>query len=302
MGKPFLYEEVGSGMISRLGLGTAQFGLSYGVANTIGQVPRHAAHAILERAAQAGIDTLDTAIAYGDSEACLGEYGVADWHVITKLPALPQTLANVETWVENQVVCSLERLRIPRLSALLLHRPMDLLAERGPRLLQALQFLRQRGLIEAIGVSIYAPDELDRLWKVFRPDMIQAPLNVLDRRLIHTGWLDRLHEAGVRVHARSVFLQGLLLMPAQSRPAYFRPWRELLDAWSGWCCEHRCSELQAALGFALAQKSVERVIVGVDSISQLEDVLEASAQPLLPLPDLYSDNLKLLEPSRWKLK
>ncbi|WP_205633449.1 aldo/keto reductase [Methylobacillus sp. MM3] len=297
-----MHEEVDSDMTSRLALGTAQLGLRYGVANTVGQVPRHAAYSILERAAQAGIDTLDTAIAYGDSEACLGEYGVADWHVITKLPALPNTLANVETWVESQVVCSLERLRIPRLGALLLHRPMDLLGERGPQLLQALHSLRQGGLFEAIGVSIYAPDELDRLWKVFRPDLVQVPLNVLDRRLIHTGWLDRLHKVGVRVHIRSVFLQGLLLMSAQSRPDYFQPWRELLDAWSAWCCEHRCSALRSALGFALAQKGVERVIVGVDSISQLEDILEASAQPPLPLPDLYSDNLKLLEPSRWMLK
>jgi len=302
MGEPVLHKEVSSDMMSKLGLGTAQFGLHYGVANTVGMVPRHAAHAMLERAAQAGIDTLDTAVVYGESEACLGECNVAGWQVITKLPSLPAATVDIEAWVNHEVTSSLERLRVPKLSALLLHRPAELLGEKGSQLLRALQSLRQRSLVEAVGVSIYAPDELDRLWNVFTPDLVQAPLNVLDRRLIFSGWLERLRETGVRVHARSAFLQGVLLMPAQARPDYFQPWRKLLESWDAWCRAQGSSPLQVALGFVLAQQGVERVVVGVESLGQLEEILEASTRPLLPLPDLYSDNLDLIDPSRWKLK
>lgn len=74
----------------RLALGTAQFGMRYGVANRVGQVPAGEARRILERARTAGMDTLDTAAAYGASETLLGSVGVADWIVVTKLPPCPR--------------------------------------------------------------------------------------------------------------------------------------------------------------------------------------------------------------------
>ncbi len=211
-------------MSNRLALGTVQFGLPYGIANQTGQISRDEAAAILNHAWAMGLDTLDTAIAYGGSEARLGEIGVKQWRVISKLPAVPESVTDVAAWVENSVNGSLERLNIPMLRGLLLHCSRQLLGVRGDTLYRALAAIKDEGKVEKIGVSIYGPEELDALWPHYQFDLVQAPFNVIDRRLATSGWLKRLHQAGIEVHVRSVFLQGLLLMDTANRPVSFNRW------------------------------------------------------------------------------
>jgi aryl-alcohol dehydrogenase-like predicted oxidoreductase len=291
-----------SAMTDKLALGTVQFGLSYGVANAAGQVSQAEAGAILRRAAQAGVTTLDTAIAYGNSETVLGGIGVAGWRVVTKLPPLPEDADDCPAWVRMQVAASLGRLGGIQLEAVLLHRPADLLGAHGADYRAALQALKHDGIARAVGVSIYRPSELDALWPVFRPDLVQAPFNVLDRRLATSGWLPRLASEGVRVHTRSAFLQGLLLMPAAQRPAWFAPWAPLLDEWQNWCELNGVSPLTAALAFGLTNPDIECVVAGVDSLAQLEEILAASAiSAPVPPPQLSSEDCALIEPSQWKL-
>jgi aryl-alcohol dehydrogenase-like predicted oxidoreductase len=288
--------------MNRLALGTVQFGLRYGVANTSGQVAPTAIAAILRRAREAGIDTLDTAIAYGESEARLGDAGVASWRLVTKLPPLPQEMADVGTWVESEVQGSLQRLKTTRLDALMLHKAADLLGPYSKACIRALEDMKARGWVRSIGVSIYAPEDIAAVWPMWRPDIVQAPCNVFDRRLIQSGWLGRLSEAGVRVHIRSAFLQGLLLMPRATQPKWFDPWRGLLDRWAASCVQLETTPLAAALAFVLAQPGVERLVVGVDSLAQLDEILVAArARAVLPADDLYSEDRDLIDPSRWKL-
>lgn len=252
-----------------------------------------------------GLDTLDTAIAYGDSESCLGVAGVEDWQVVTKLPQLPADVIDVSAWVESAVRGSLERLRLSHLSAVLLHRSADVIGPHAQVYQHALSRIKQTGLCQAVGVSIYAPDELAALWRHptgWRPDLVQAPFNVLDRRLQSSGWMQTLQKAGVRLHTRSAFLQGLLLMPAHRRPAWFAPWAPMLDAWHAWCAEQGISPLQAAIQFVCGQNEVERVVLGVDSAPQLEEILGCLQSPAPLVPAEYgSEDVNLIDPSRWKL-
>jgi aryl-alcohol dehydrogenase-like predicted oxidoreductase len=284
----------------RLALGTVQFGLPYGVANSVGQISAGEAARIVARAREAGIDTLDTAISYGDSEACLGRIGVAGMRVITKLPPVPEDCADVESWVEQRVAESMARLRTARLAGVLLHRPGQLLGEHGAALYRALRGIQQRGLTDRIGVSIYDPEQLAALWPRFQMDLVQAPLNIIDRRMVESGWLARLAGAGVQVHARSVFLQGLLLMPAARRPRCFARWQVLWDEWEAWLAREGVSALQACLGYVLSVSEVARVVVGVDGVAQLEQVL-AGAVARVPAPprSLVSGAPDLIDPSRW---
>lgn len=286
--------------IRRIALGTAQFGLDYGIANHKGQVSLGKAKVILRYAHDNGLDTLDTAMAYGDAERRLGEIGIGGWRVVSKLPVLPKGTSSVANWVTQVVADSLQRLRTERLYGLLLHRPDDLLSSRGKTLYGVLQGLKTRGLVEKIGISVYGPDELDNICNHFDVDLVQAPLNVLDRRLVESGWLSRLLRRGTEVHVRSVFLQGLLLMPAGSRPARFRRWQELWDRWQTWLASTGLSPLSACLGFALNQPGIDRVIVGVEDLSQLQEILTAASVCIPALPDdLCSGDLDLINPSRW---
>ena len=190
----------------RLALGTVQFGIPYGVANKSGQVNRDEVAKILNQAYATGLDTIDTAIAYGQSEQRLGDIGIANWKVITKLAAMPESVNNVRSWVKESVSSSFKRLGVSRVRGLLLHHSNQLFAPQGEALYQALNDLKEQDMVEKIGVSIYAPEELDAIWPRFKPDIVQSPFNVFDRRLAESGWLKRLHNSGTEIHVRSVFL------------------------------------------------------------------------------------------------
>lgn len=286
-------------MSSRLALGTVQFGLAYGIANQAGQVMRADAAAILAAALAGGLDTLDTAIAYGDSEACLGAAGVAGWRVVSKLPTLPDDCPDVATWVAAQLAVSLGRLGVDRLYGLLLHNPRQLIGAQGSALAAALRAARTDGLVDRIGVSIYAPDDLAAIYSVLPPDLVQAPLNLVDRRLVESGWLQRLADDGVEVHTRSSFLQGLLLMP--QLPARFAPWRALWARWQDWLAGHPGQAAAACLAYPLGWPQVARVVIGVDSPAQFAELLAASqALPVASeLPDLACADERLINPSLW---
>lgn len=287
----------------RLALGTAQFGLPYGVANAAGQVPPSEVRAILDLARQRGVDTVDTAMAYGDSEAVLGQAGVGDFKVITKLPAVPEGVESVQTWVLGQVRDALQRLRLKRLHAVLLHRPAQLLEPWGAQLAQAMRHLQHLGWVERIGVSIYAPQELAPLLPVWTPDLVQLPLNLLDRRLVESGCLQRWHEHGIAVHVRSVFLQGLLLMPRDSRPEKFAPWQSLWARWHAWLDAHPEHSAQSVcLAYALSHPHVERVVVGVDNLGQFGQLLSCALQAVPgDWPQVSCEDLRLIQPSNWPM-
>lgn len=285
----------------RLALGTAQFGFAYGIANQHGQVSHKEIVQILSVARAAGMDTLDTAIAYGESEARLGEIGVQAWKVITKLPALPSGDIPIRQWVDNLYRTSCQRLKIEKVYGLLLHRPLELLEPHGRELYTALKELQAEGKVEKIGVSIYAPEDLDALYPQFSFNIVQAPFNGLDQRMVRSGWLARLKAEGVEVHARSIFLQGLLLMTPETRPAQFARWSHLWNRFHTWLRESKLTPLQACLGCAFHEQGFDRILVGVDSLNHLQEILDTlqTDLPFWPI-DLVSDDLDLVNPSRWE--
>jgi aryl-alcohol dehydrogenase-like predicted oxidoreductase len=285
----------------KLALGTVQFGLPYGVANQRGQVSPAEAAAILAAARNAGIDTIDTAIAYGDSEACLGQAGVAGLKLVTKLPPVPPQCGDVAVWVRAQVLASLHRLGLERLHGLLLHQVGQLSGAHGAVLVACLQTLKAEGLVDKIGVSIYDPDDLKMATAVGLIDLVQAPFNLFDRRLLHSGYLHRLAEHGTEVHVRSAFLQGLLLMSPAAVPAKFAPWAEQLGAWHGWLGAHpHISAARACLAFVAGHTQVDRIVIGVDDLPQLQQLLAVAAlPPPEALPDLSCTDEMLINPSNW---
>lgn len=282
----------------RLALGTVQMGLPYGIANTVGQVPAAQVLQMLRTARDAGLDTLDTAIAYGDSESRLGQAGVDGFRIVSKLPEVPLDV-DVTSWVLGQIHGSLQRLGVQAVYAVLLHRPQQLKDARGHEIASALQLIKHQGLTQKTGVSIYGPEDLNGL-NINSLDLVQAPYNLLDQRLFTSGWAQRLVDRGVEIHTRSVFLQGLLVMSAQDRPTQFDRWNDVWAQLADWLTSNRLNPLQACLGFALAQPSISKVVVGVETVEQLEQVL-AVAQAATPAnwPDLQCEDAALIHPSNW---
>ena len=287
--------------MSKIALGTVQFGLDYGIANCSGQVEYAGIEQILFEAKKNGICILDTAIAYGTSEETLGKVGVDGFRVVTKLSSLPEDQGDVAGWVRGQVEASLDRLGQEKLYGLLLHRPQDLLGSNGTQLIQVLADLKNDGFVRKIGVSIYTMDELDEVCKQFKIDLVQAPLNVIDRRMEATGWLDRLKDDDVEIHTRSAFLQGLLLMERARIPPKFSRWSKLWDEWHEKLKVEETSALSASLAYPLSLDQVDQVIVGVDNASQLQEILKVakngSKGPCTSF--MSSTDLDLINPTNW---
>lgn len=283
----------------KLALGTAQFGSAYGIASPQPQINLADSQAIIEYAHHRGMKVLDTAIGYGSSESRLGEIGVHSWKVISKLPEIPAT-ENIADWIFHSVRASLERLKVKSLYGLLLHRPSQLVGDKGAKIHAALQDLKSNGLVEKTGVSIYHPSELSNILAVGKVDLVQSPLSILDRRLISSGWLDRLADHGIEVHARSVFLQGILLMSPDELPRKFDRWSKLWSSYRGWLRDTGMSPLQACLAYVSSIPQVQQVVVGVNGLDHIREILEARIG-IAPdwSPDLATDDETLLNPLSW---
>jgi aryl-alcohol dehydrogenase-like predicted oxidoreductase len=289
-------------MSSRLAIGTVQFGLDYGVANNSGQVSRKDAKSIIFLARLSGIATLDTAMSYGESETCLGAIGLGDCKVITKLPPIPDNITDVATWVYDQMEGSLYRLNLTSVYGLLLHHSQQLLGSKGKDLSRAIQQLKISGKVQKIGVSIYAPSELDRLMDICKIDIVQAPFNLIDQRLEKSGWLQKLYNSGVEVHVRSVFLQGLLLMTSSEVPEKFKYWQPLLNTFYNWLIDNNISALQACIGFAHAHPQIAKIVVGVDSKEQLKQLIQVEKLPKKIIwPNIHCSDENLINPSSWDI-
>lgn len=284
----------------QLCLGTVQFGLPYGITNQFGQVPEVEVRRILELAASSGISLLDTAQAYGAAETVLGHCWPTDAprRLISKLSAG----APRQSWEKN-LITSLQRLQTLKLDGFLLHRASDLLAPDGAALLDWLEGLRDRGLVERIGVSIYDASELEGL-PLARLQLVQLPLSIYDQRLIRDGTVERLQDLGIAVHVRSVLLQGLLLQSSHEWPDHLSTsFREHHARWLEHLHQEGLCPLAGALGFVRACEGVEGVLVGVVSAQELAQVLQVWSQAVASPPEASRDwgwkKSVDLDPRRW---
>ena len=155
-------------------------------------------------------------------------------------------------------------------------------------------------MVEKIGISIYEPSELDNILAHFDFDIIQSPFNILDNRLLTSGWLNRLNSQDVEVHIRSVFLQGLLLMDAKFRPVKFDKWKSIWDKYEFWIKENNSTNIEACLSYVNSFEEINKVIVGVDNKNQLETILNSDTKLMNERPVEFDDlDSRLLSPSKW---
>lgn len=281
--------------MNKLALGTVQFGLDYGITNSKGQVQIEEVKSILEYAKENNINTLDTAASYGNSEEVLGNASIDDFEVITK--TIP--LRNGADEVIRRFHQSLTYLNKLSVNGLLIHNINEIEHKSFDTLFNQLNELKNKGLIKKIGFSAYTPEQVDFLLKNFDFDLIQVPFNVFDNRLIQGGQLKALNNKGIEVHARSVFLQGLLL-DFKNLPGYFSTWKKEFNDYQEIVKDSGLSLIEYALNFAINTQEIDKVLVGVNSKKQLTEIIQVvNEQSNL---DAYSINdLDLLNPGLWKI-
>lgn len=291
--------------LNRIALGTAQFGLAYGITNKNGKMSKETVAEILAKARRLGIDMLDTAPAYGNSQAVIGEFGSEDdWKVVTKLSPVERPVieaADIDR-LANEFDRGLSLLDRSQVEGLLIHHGNQFLLPGSDRLIALLEELRDAGRVRKIGASVYSAGEIDAIMERFTPDIIQLPVNVADQRLIASGHIEKLKSAGVEIHARSLFLQGVLLALPCNLPSFFATEEDGFMRIASRARDAGISALQLCLAFAAGIPALDRVILGVSSVDEFREIAAAAegvAGIDLDLTNLALSNPDVLDPSRW---
>ncbi len=265
--------------ISRLALGTAAFGMAYGLGNKGQAVSRVEVARILGLAWERGIDLLDTAAEYGEAESVIGGAKPKDAHfkIVSKIPRIAQEkitsgdVQRVRAAAHNSIQC----LKIESFDTLLVHHAPDLLAPGGAELFRALQELKSRGITARLGVSVYDVDSLNQILATYPVEVVQLPLNLLDQRFIQSGAIANLAERKIEIHVRSVFLQGLLLTDPEKLSAPFLGLKEHLTFLRSEAVSRETTIQTIALAYISRRKEISRIIIGIQSADELNANISA---------------------------
>ena len=247
----------------------------------------------------------DTAPAYGNAEELLGARLLEHQHIITKTPHIAGETINLESLeiVETSLLSSLRLLQTDKVYALLVHNVHDLFKPNGSGLADIMQKFRELGLVEHIGFSAYTVDEVERGLTAMDANIVQLPMNILDQRFLQCGLLAKLGRNGVEVHARSPFLQGVLLSEPRQLPAHFDPIKNKITSLQSLARELCIDVQRLAYEFVAQHQDVGKVVVGFRSAAEFSslftqgDEFELVAQSVLQ--DFYVDDESLILPTLW---
>jgi len=273
---------------SKIGIGSVQFGLPYGISNSNGQTTLEEVSGILDCAYNQGVRIIDTASAYGTSEYVIGELHRNRFQLVSKfMPPTP------DESIADLLHKSLENLQTDSLYGFLAHRPLELLHHHKDWF--DLQVLKAENKIVKIGFSLNSPEEFYLLKAAgFMPDLVQIPYNYFDERFKEIAL--QLKAEGCEIHTRSVFLQGLFFLTAEQLSPFFEECKPQLQYL------HQCYGEQlygALLQYVLQQDFVDIVIMGVENEEQLKMNLSAvmNSPQLPPLGVSFSE--KIVMPMYW---
>jgi aryl-alcohol dehydrogenase-like predicted oxidoreductase len=291
--------------IQKLCIGTAQFGMHYGRFNQHGQVSVEDVQKIFHLAEENGISFIDTAHAYGNSEEVIGKYAKKEaFQIISKTAIIANDTVTADdvVIVDKKIKQSYERLQVKRLYGLLVHHAQDLLKPGGERLYELLATYKQQNLVHKIGVSVYEAKEIEQIISKFPIDLVQVPVNIFDQRLVKNGMLTKLKQMGIEIHARSIFLQGLLLQDFRTLDPFFQPIINLANEYDAFLKIHGVTKIQAAYQFVKQLKEIDRIIIGIENYSQFQQVIHELSVELgsLDFRSFAINEEHIVNPSRWE--
>ena len=286
--------------VSKIAIGTVQFGMLYGIANKNGQVKKNEIFRILDFAYNNGINTIDTAKMYGSSEQRVGYYlknnTRQNWSIITKVNGKVNSLKNQI----NDSICKLNTTP----EVVLAHSVADYL---NPVFCNELHQLKDTKSIKKVGVSLYTIDEAHKVLSSLRPDVIQCPLNILDTRLCRNGILDEIKTREIEIHIRSVFLQGLFFLSEDKLKQHFPDVVTTINRLKMLSLDMGLTLAELSLLWVCSLEQVDKVIIGVDNVTQLkahQKTLKKKVGPAVfeKALSIEYENDKILNPSLWPAK
>ena len=287
-------------MKNKIILGSANFDQIYGIKKNF--IKKNEIKKLFDLALKNKIKTIDTSPLYNKSEKIIGLLNNNRFKIISKIPKPPKNIKreNIKKWLKQKVMISLKNLKIKKFECLLLHNANSLLCKNGDEIYKGIRNMKINGFTSKIGVSIYDFNVLDKILKKFKFNLIQAPFNILDQRLVEKGWLKKLKKRKIEVHARSIFLQGILLLKHNQLPKKLIKLSKKLMVWENWLKKNKFSSLQVCLSFVLNQRQLDGIVVGYNNVNQLNQILKSKQiKNNFSLPNLNIKDKKLIDPREW---
>lgn len=288
--------EIRGMTISRLVLGTVQLGIKYGIANKGGLPELRSRFEIIQEALEGGVNTLDTASAYGESEKVIGDYiqenrqkGIP--RVVTKVSGIKPGMSEKEIfeYVINSVARSSELLRLDTIPIVLLH-SFEEWKTGGNAAVEALEYLKSAGKINMAGISLYGSDDMDSVLEQPVFEAVQIPMSIFDQRLIKSGCLDQLHQRQMIVFVRSVYLQGLMFLNPGRLPGNLVKAKPFIEKLNSLSKRENRSVAELALAFVRDLPGVTGLVLGCETTEQIRQNIELIDSP--PLPDNLIHEIK----------
>ena len=277
-------------------LGSAQFGNKYGITNfkktKISEIQK-----IILYAKTKGIKTIDTAQDYGKSEKILGKINIKDFKIITKIK-FDKKKQNIEKLIFN----SKKNLKNNKIYGVLFHSSKSLLGKYGIQLFDEIIKLKKRKLINKIGISIYSPNEFFELKKKgFKFDIIQIPLSIFDKRFLKNDVLRKIKKTGSEIHARSIFLQGLLLQENKDIPSQFKKWEKSWNNWNYFILKNKFKKTNVCINFVLQNKYINKIIIGFSFLKNFKNIFRNFKKiNIKKLNKDFTNDIRLIDPRLWK--
>ena len=282
-------------------IGSVHFGMPYGLKEGKEScTSKIEIKKILSIARNNKILNIDTAMNYGKAEKNLGVCGVNGFKIISKI-YIEQNILDLEQYIFSQIETTLNNLGVNSLQGLLVHNPTALLSEQGKRIYSYLLKAKEIYKINKIGISAHHFYEIKPIIKKFKIDIVQLPFNVFDQRAIKNKLFNYFKSNKIEIHARSIFLQGLLLYSTNELPEQFLKWKSLFHKFDNFVKNYNISKLEACINYVNSFKEIDKFVVGIRETKELEKILSVKIKKLGQLSsDFASNDLSLIDPSNWK--
>lgn len=248
------------------------------------------------------IDQIDTAISYKIANKKLSQIETKKFKVCSKIPFYDLGSYHIEKKIFYDVKKHLKFIKKKKLEVLYLHDTSMLFHKNRNILIKVLKKLKSKKIIKKTGFSVYSPDELNRLLKIYHPDVVQIPVNIFDRRFLKKSLLNKLKKKNISIYLRSIFLQGILLKNIKKLPKFFYRWKNLFYNWEKWLKKNKISKVEGCLSILNTIDTKINLIIGVENPKQLEEILRLINTKNNPPKNIFSNNEVLVNPSKWKLK
>ena len=281
-------------------LGSAQFGDRYGISKDKNIIKKREAKNILKFSQKNNIICLDTADRYKGSIKILHKQNLKEWKISLKISSETISKLNTKKKFNNFFFKNLKKLNQKKFEYFLFHESQDLLTSKGEKVYEYLTILQKKGFINKIGVSAYSLNEMKKIIKNYKINVVQVPYNIFDQRLKESNLINTLKNMNIELHVRSIFLQGLLLLKKNKIPKKFLKWQDKFNLWYKFLKKNKTTALSECLNFVFSNKDIDKIVIGINSIDHLKEIVLLKKNFVKRNFETFkSKDVNLIDPRKW---